>query len=200
MLGTRNRWRTLVLVLLITAGSQVALGQIGWTDTDLPYLNPADLAEAERRAWDTWLERFNAALDAINDENPYRTGEYECNRFADSTARELQLRGFTVKRAMSTSFQAWDGTTGQHHWVFVIIGVRNEADEETEVWVPVECTPPEGERQKDEGRAARWPRIPFEGDGGGVGREALGDRFDPRYFRGVCIRDAPNTRSSAQGP
>jgi len=184
------------LVLLPVIGlAQLACVQDFWID--VPPLHPGDMTQRECQAWQVESGKINDALAAINDEHEYKSKEYECNDFSDYTAGELAKKCFTVKRAMSYSFEYPDGGTGLHHWVFIIVKVGDR-----EVWVPIECTPPNGQRQKpsecdgcdplDDGCAdsgtARWPKIAGEPYYDLVtGELESGPSFDERYFGSIIV-------------
>lgn len=179
----------LIILLLMSAFAQVAHGQADWTEKNVSPLHPKDMTQTERQEWDKKLDEINKALDEISDPNEYERNEYECNKFSDFTAAKLEEKCFTVKRAMSTEFEFPDGTTGQHHWVFIVTKVDNK-----EVWVPVECSPPEGQKQKQEERVDQWPLVAHDkGYFDPEGRLRPGDKFDERYFGKIKVKDVPKT-------
>jgi len=159
------------------------------------------MTAAERQAWHIELGRIHDALEDINDEHKYRKKEYECDNFSDYTAGELAKKCFTVKRAMSYTFETSDERTGLHHWVFIIVKVGDR-----EVWVPIECTPPDGQRQKQyecdccdppddrcpNVRIDQWPKIADKAYYDLVtGELQSGQRFDERYFGNIIVWDVP---------
>jgi hypothetical protein len=186
-----------LIVLPMIGLAQLACVQDFWID--VPPLHPGDMTQRGCQAWQVESGRINDALVAINDEHEYERKEYECNDFSDYTAGELAKECLTVKRAMSYSFEYPDGRTGLHHWVFIIVKVDGR-----EVWVPIECTPPNGQRQKqsecdgcdalDDGCADRgtdeWPKIAHEPYYDLVtGELESGQRFDERYFGSIIVWD-----------
>lgn len=189
---------TASLVLLLIAGlAQIACVQDTWIE--VPHLHPGDMTLSELEAWQAELGMINDALEEINDEHEYKRKEYECDSFSDYTAGELAGRCFAVRRAMSYTFQYPDGRTGLHHWIFVIVEVGDR-----ELWVPVECTPPNGERQKQyecdccaeaedvcaRMRIGQFPRIADEAYHSlAIGELKPGQRFDERYFGSIIVWD-----------
>jgi len=184
------------LVLLPVIGlAQLACVQDFWIE--VPALHPGDMTQRECQAWQVESGKINDALAAIDDEHEYKRKEYECNNFSDYTAGELAKECFTVKRAMSYTFEYPDARTGLHHWVFIIVKVGDR-----EVWVPIECTPPNGQRQKpsecdghdplDDGcgdsGSDRWPKIARQSYYDLVtGELESGQRFDERYFETIIV-------------
>lgn len=134
-------------------------------------------------AWYNAIDTIEDALAEVEDPNPYNEDEYECDKFSDFTAARLGdlllPQGYQVKRAMSYSFAHPGGTRGQHHWVFVVVSICG-----TEVWVPIECTPPlDGYKQKDD-RLDSWnqrPRIEY------IDQQAQ-EAFSDKYFGKVGVR------------
>lgn len=186
-----------LILLLIIGLAQAACVQDTWIE--VPPLHPGDMTSAELEVWQVELGRINDAMEEIDDEHEYKRKEYECDGFSDYSAGELAKRCFRVKRAMSYTFQYPDGRTGPHHWLFVIVEVGDR-----EVWAPVECTPPNGERQKqyecdccdapDDGcpgvRIGQFPRMADEAYHGLVtGEVRLGQKFDERYFGNIIVWD-----------
>ncbi len=168
-------WILLVILLTSHIGSLVLVSCQDWgSSQDLQPQHPKDLTEQELQEWYEHQDKIEEALEEIDDPHTYKRKEYECNKFSDYTANELAKKGFKVKRAMTEDF---DGE-GQHHWVIIIVKVGDK-----EIWVPVECTPPEGQKQKQEGRLDQWPRIPVQPD------ESGRSKFDKRYFKGVKVKD-----------
>lgn len=186
-----------LMVILLAGLVQLACVQDFWVDVSP--LHPGDMAPAELEIWQAELARINEALEGINDEHEYKRKEYECDSFSDYTAQELAKECFTVKRAMSYTFEYPDGRTGVHHWLFIVVKAHD-----TEVWVPVECTPPNGETQKQyesdccdapDGqcptiRIEQLPRIAYEGCGYLATVDPAPDRrFEERYFGSTIIWD-----------
>jgi hypothetical protein len=197
LLLARSAAASLILILLI---GLAYFGCVQDTWVEVHPLHPGDMTETELEAWQVELARINEALQEIDNEHEYRRKEYECDSFSDYTAGELTGRCFIVKRAMSYAFEYPDGRTGLHHWLFIIIEVGDR-----EVWVPVECTPPNGERQKQhecgccdgpDGRCpgmrmVQFPRVADE-TYHALAMSVLkqGQRFDSRYFGSIIVWDA----------
>ena len=194
-------------LVLIAGLAGVACVQDTWVE--VPALHPGDMTPSELEAWQVELGRINDALTEIDDEHEYKRKEYECDSFSDYTAGELAARCFVVKRAMSYTFQYQDGRTGLHHWIFVVVQIVGR-----EVWVPVECTPANGERQKQYGcdggaganggcpslRVGQLPRVADEAYYSLVASALKsGQRFDERYFGSIIVWDVA-TECSAPLP
>ncbi|MFP3898980.1 MAG: hypothetical protein ACLFVD_06685 [Dehalococcoidia bacterium] len=184
-----------LMLVLLTSLFQIACVRDFWVE--VPPLHPGDMTAAELDVWQAELGRINGALQEINDEHEYKRKEYECDSFSDYTAQELAKECFTVKRAMSYTFEFPDGRTGVHHWLFVITEVGDR-----EGWVPVECTPPNGERQKQyesdccdasdgqcpAARIEQFPRVATETYSYlATAEQALGERFDESYFGTIIV-------------
>jgi len=190
----------LILIFLFAYPLPAAYCQADWKQSNVVHLHPKDMTEQERQQWTDKLKKIEDALEEVSDPNKYEKGKYECNNFSDFTAQQLAAKCFTVKRAKSTKFRFADNTTGEHHWVFIVTKVGNK-----EVWVPVECSPPEGEKQKGEEWESlqrrdkirtpgdQWPKIAY--DEGycdpNTGAPKFGGKFDERYFGNIQIKDVP---------
>lgn len=198
----------LLALLLLVGLAQIACVRDTWTE--VPPFHPGDMTPAELQAWQAELARINDALEEINDEHEYKRKEYECDSFSDYTAGELTKKCFTVRRAMSYAFVYPDGRTGLHHWLFVIVEVGGR-----EILVPVECTPPNGERQKqyecdccegsDSGcaglRIVQFPRVADAAYHSLVTAELRpGQRFDERYFGSIIVWDVAPTEQCSDSP
>ena len=207
MLLVRSTAASLILLLLVGL-AHFACVQDTWVE--VPPLHPGDMTQTELEAWQSELARIKDALEEINDEHEYRRKEYECDSFSDYTAGELTKRCFIVKRAMSYAFEYPDGRTGLHHWLFIIVEVGGR-----EVWVPVECTPPNGERQKQyecgccdtlDGpcpgmRIVQFPRVADEAYHAlAAGDLQPGQRFDKRYFGNLVVWNVSVTAECGNSP
>lgn len=185
------------LIVLLISFVQTACVRDVWVEVSP--LHPGELTPSQLQAWQMESARINQALEEINDQHEYRRKEYECDSFSDYTAGEMATKCFTVKRAMSYTFEYQDGRTGLHHWIFIVVEIGAK-----EVWVPVECTPPNGERQKQYecdccdgpsdvcpgGRIVQFPRVADEAyQALTTGDLKPGQRFDSRYFGNIIVWD-----------
>jgi len=201
-----------------TAASLIALLLIGLVQpacvrdvwVEVYPLHPGDLTPSQLQAWRVESSRIDEALEGINDQHEYIRREYECDSFSDYTAGELARKCFTVKRAMTYTFEYPDGRRGLHHWLFIVVEVGGR-----ELWVPVECTPPNGERQKqyecdccDEPggacpglRIIQYPRIADEAYHAlATGGLKPGQRFDGRYFGSIIVWDVATVPECSDSP
>jgi len=190
----------LISIFLFAWPLPAAYSQADWKQSNVVHLHPKDMTEHERRQWTNKLKTIEDALEEVEDQNKYEKGKYECNNFSDFTAQQLAAKCFTVKRAKCTKFRFADNTTGEHHWVFIVTKIGNK-----EVWIPIECTPPEGERQKGEtwdspqradkvrSPADAWPKVAYDEGRSDLDIPDLGlcDKFDERYFGNIQIKDVP---------
>lgn len=195
----------MTLVLLLCALIAVADG--GWTDKQVEAVHPKDMTQVERAQWNEKMQKLEQALEQVNDPNKYEEGKYECNDFSDFAAKKLAEMCYTVKRAKSMQFTFPDGTKGEHHWVFVVVKVGDRV-----VWVPVECSPPEGEKQKGEKwddpqrqernprmEGDQWPWVEYEKEYFDPDTLKLmpGYKFNDRYFGKLKIRDVAKKQGCA---
>jgi hypothetical protein len=205
----RRPWRRLAAGLVLLIAVLAGAGCVHDTWIEVPTLHPGDMTLSELEAWQMEVARIDDALEEINDEHEYKRREYECDSFSDYTAGELTGRCFVVKRAMSYTFQYPDGRTGLHHWIFVVVEIGSR-----ELWVPVECTPPPGERQKQYGcdgaeadggcqglRVRQFPMVADEAYHSLLAGELKpGQRFDERYFGSIIVWDVAAAECTATSP